>query len=337
MEYAFLLKDALANGSLSLPLRYRIATLLAGSSSRSDPDPHRPDVADHPRTQACVQVLKGGVREISFHGYDSLESVIKVFSQHGIASSDNWYSSCVGRMTELGPRSTQFYRGIGTPGRVLDERNCGGSRLIRAATLARTGVLEEDELASEIAESVSVFEAVSNVNGPGDLVLPHKATFVVRPEMAMPSYYHLLVLAYTKSWRTSERLQALRRAVDRLPRVPLAHVKHGSQLIAMAQLRASEWFNPLALTNDINKALWLDQIVELLRADILPTHRKASISRLLRSWRPWMAGIHRTGAFLKWGAYTGVALEPDWRSPARKQMDLLFRLGEAYQLMQSLT
>lgn len=38
------------------------------------------------------------------------------------------------------------------------------------------------------------------------------------------------------------------------------------------------------------------------------------------------SAIKNTGYFRRWGAYTGLALEDDWRTPARRLNDLRFRL-----------
>jgi hypothetical protein len=323
--------------TVSIPLRYRIAQLgLCVGGADPVASIRRPEVVDHPRTRDCVRLLQGGVQALPLHGYDSLESVIKVFCEHGIAREDPWFRSTVERMLELDESDPQLYRGIGKPGRILDEHRCGGSRMIRAASLARAGLENEALIEAEVAESVDVLASMAGLREQSDVVLPHGDVFVIREGIGLPSYYHLQVLAFTHGWRTSENLARVRDGVDALCAVPLpdAYVKEGSQIVAPASLRAGAWSRPWELEKDFDRACWIDRVLLLLKAGLVSPKFAAAVAEyVLTLPERWAKEIRASAPFLRWGAYTGVGLEPDWRSPRRKYADLWFRRNEIEKLL----
>jgi len=257
--------------TVSIPPRYRIAQLgLCVGGADPVASIRRPEVVDHPRTRDCVRLLQGGVQALPLHGYDSLESVIKVFCEHGIAREDPWFRSTVERMLEL------------------DESD------------------------------------------------PHGDVFVIREGIGLPSYCHLQVLAFTHGWRTSGNLARVRDGVDALCAVPLpdAYVKEGSEIVAPASLRAGAWSRPWELEKDFDRACWIDRVLLLLKAGLVSPEFAAAVAEyVLTLPERWAKEIRASAPFLRWGAYTGVGLEPDWRSPRRKYADLWFRRNEIEKLL----
>lgn len=113
-----------------------------------------------------------------------------------------------------------------------------------------------------------------------------------------------------------------------LCRLALPHtlIKFGSQLVAPASLNERHWMSPREIHYDSEKAMWIERIILLLRAGIAGE----ALLKIIEGFAPsipgqWAKDIRNSHFFLKWGAYSGVALEPDWKSRERKQIDLWFR------------
>lgn len=307
--------------SLSLPLRYRLAQLTG------DDVPH-PTLADHPRTLACARLIDQGLDNLPFHGFDTLESILKVFGEHGIDRSDPYYRACFDHVLKLNENTPQLYRGIGKAGKILDEHRLGGAMLIRAACLARAGLDDETLIEAEIAESLEVFGGLLGVAHKDELVMPYKDKFILRKGVALPGFYHLLILASTHGWRKAENITRVSQAVTTLCKLslPSALLKSGSQLVAPAQLVAQHWLTPEKIHYDSEKAMWLERMILILQAGLADE----TLASVIRDFAPkfvglWSKSIRNTQVFLKWGAYTGVGLEPDWKSKERKHIDLWFR------------
>ncbi len=307
--------------SLSLPLRYRIAQLTGISCAR-------PTVADHPRTLACARLIDQGLDSLPFHGFDTLESILKVFNEHGIERDVYPYRAVYERVLSLNEHTPQLYRGLTKPGLILDELRAGGARLIRAAILARAGVDDETSIKDAIAESVDLFVGLLGVTHRDELVMPYKDKYIFRKGAYLPSYYHLVILASTQSWRTPENIDRVRRSVANLCRLCLPHalLKYGSQLVAPASLNEQHWLTPREIHYDSEKAMWIERTILLLQAGIADEKLLAAIKEFAPMLvEQWSKSIRNTQPFLKWGAYSGVGLEPDWKSKERKKVDLWFR------------
>lgn len=308
--------------SASLPLRYRFAQLTGDESVP------RPTPADHPRTLACARLIDQGLDTLPFHGFDTLESILKVFGEHGIERSDPYFRAVFERIQALDENSPQLTRGLGKSGMTLDEHRCGGGMLIRAACMARAGLEDEALVKAEIAESLEVFGGLLGIAHKDELVIPQKDKFIMRKGVALPSYYHLLILAHTYSWRTPENISRVRQAVSNLCQLSLPHVlvKAGSQLVAPASLNEQHWLTPRKIHYDSEKAMWVERMILLLQAGIADETLSAAIGDFAPQFvEQWSKDIRNTQPFLKWGAYTGIGLEPDWKSKERKHLDLWFR------------
>lgn len=127
--------------SICLPLRFRIATLLDVEESSI---PH-PEISDHRRILACAQLIEQGLEKLPFHSYHTLESMFKVFGEHGIDRRNPYYQAVFERIRALNQNPPELYRGLGKPGKILGEHRLGGGMLIRAACLARAGLVIEIE------------------------------------------------------------------------------------------------------------------------------------------------------------------------------------------------
>jgi hypothetical protein len=316
--------------SLSLPLRYRIAQLTGDETIL------RPTLADHPRTLACARLIEQGLDNLPFHGFDTLESILKIFGEHGIERNASQYRAVYERVFSLNEHTPQLYRGLGKPGKILDELRAGGAMLIRAAILARAGVDDETSIKEAIAESVDLFVGLLGITHSDELVLPYKDKYILRKGAYLPSYYHLVILASTQSWRTPENTDQIRRSVANLCRLglPPTLLKYGSQLVAPASLNEQHWLTPEKIHYDSEKAMWVERTILLLQADIAGE----TLSSVIRDFTPqfveqWSKSIRNTQVFLKWGAYTGVGLEPDWKSRERKHIDLWFRQRQIEHLL----
>jgi hypothetical protein len=130
-------------------------------------------------------------------------------------------------------------------------------------------------------------------------------------------------------------VESIKRLIDLSP-LPKIHVRHKSHLIAPASFCMND-FNPdMRALNDAQHRwdarwmMWFHRMELLARLGVV-----RSIPALTRQinilCETLAAGQGRfTRAlshvyFRKWGAYTGLMLERDWRDPQRRIYDLSFR------------
>jgi len=70
------------------------------------------------------------LENLPFHGFDTLESILKVFGEHGIDRCNPYYQAVFERIRALNQNTPELYRGLGKPGIILDEHQLGGGMLI---------------------------------------------------------------------------------------------------------------------------------------------------------------------------------------------------------------
>jgi hypothetical protein len=265
-----------------------------------------------------------------FHGFKSMECGIRLLCEKGVDRNHPTLSSA---LEALGREQNRLYGGIGKVGRILDDTGHGGSHAIRAALFAQAGAEGHFLLKDQIQLALAAFEAVLKIRTLDDLIEEYKGTPVYRQGAVWPGIYHLRLLAYTHSWRTSTSLRRIAGAIQRLVALsplPNAKIRHGSQLIAPASF-CMRHFNPdMTRLDDAHWMTWFHRMELCSRLGIVhlvPELRAqvVTLKDMLSAGGGQFTKAVAHDYFRKWGAYTGLMLERDWRDPRRRQYDLTFR------------
>jgi hypothetical protein len=265
-----------------------------------------------------------------FHGSQSLEAGVRILCEKGVSPGHNIIKGALSALTKNPER---IARGIGKVGSLLDKAGLGGSLLIRAVVYAYAGVEGKVFIHKEVEKALQVFSLTKEVRSIEEISRIHNEKRVFKTGAVWPSLYHLRLLAYTQNWRSQKNLETMSAAVRNLVAlspIPQIRFLHKSQLVSPASF-AMDDFNPVLTW--LTPAKWMAFF-----------HRMDLLSRLgIISHVPQLAdqvdGLQKmlfrsNGFFTKslshpffhnWGAYTGLALEADWKSPLRRVNDLTFR------------
>ncbi len=265
-----------------------------------------------------------------FHGSKSMETGIRVLCEKGV---DRRHPSLVRALEALEDRPDRLERGIGKPGKALDELGFGGSQMIRAVVLAYAGVEDKLFVNEQVDEALAGFKAVLEIDSIKSMVEEYKGKLVFKPGVRWPGIYHLRLLAFTRKWRTPENQAMLVSAIRRLVRlspIPDIHVRCKSQWIAPASFCMHE-FNPdMALMDEAAWMMWFHRAECLARLGVIRSipelkRQVDMLETLLKSESGWFARKLSHPYFTKWGAYSGLMLEPNWLHPKSRVYDLTFR------------
>jgi hypothetical protein len=102
--------------------------------------------------ESVVQEVLGwqdadGWRSSSFHGSNGIEAGVRILREKGIAQG---HPTITKALNALRKEPDILYRGIGKPGKVLDQLGLGGSQMIRAVVFAYAGAEEESYVEEQI-------------------------------------------------------------------------------------------------------------------------------------------------------------------------------------------
>lgn len=266
-----------------------------------------------------------------FHGTNSIEAGIRLLCEKGLEKDHPVLSGALTALAVAGPERLE--RGIGRVGGLLDQMGLGGSQMIRAAVFARAGVEEPDFVQQQIERALEGFDSLARIDTVNDLFADYRGKRVIRSGIPWPGIYHLRLLAFTRTWRTAERLDRLAGSVERLVSlspIPAFNARHGSQLIAPASFCIHN-FNPeLAGLDGAGWMMWFHRMELLARLGVVK--RVAALQRQVAELEEILdagGGLFPLkldhAYFKRWGAYTGLMLEPDWRIARRRVYDLTFR------------
>jgi hypothetical protein len=266
----------------------------------------------------------------SFHGYNSMESGIRLLCEKGVEANQPVLERA---LDSLEKHTNRLERGLGEVGKILDDLGFGGSQTIRAYLFAHAGKEEIPLVKKQIEQTLEVFKFVCTVESLESLYQPYKDKLVFRKGIRWPSIYHLRLLSLTKNWRTPKNykmiLESIRQIV-RLSPIPHIYVRYKSQLIAPASFCMDnfhadlnrltdaewmQWFHRMELLSRLGVANQIPQLKQQIQAlaDMLQAGHGSFVKKLNHIY------------FKKWGAYTGLMLEKDWRHPQRRINDLTFR------------
>ena len=265
-----------------------------------------------------------------FHGYDSHEGGVRILAEMGVPADHPPFSAALQVVEQ---QAARIEAELGRVGRALDDGGFGGSRMMRAAALAHAGLEGNALVREQIQVALEGFGAVVEAESIEAISEPYRGKRFFRPGVRWPGIYHLRLLAHTRSWRSPEAHGLMTQAATRLAAlspIPPILVRVHSQWIAPPSFAMQDFDTDLATMDPPQWMMWFHRMELLARLglawDIPALARQVSrLGEVLQAGDGWFALPLSHEYFARWGAYTGLRLEPDWKSPARRQYDLTFR------------
>lgn len=320
----------LAHGCPSIQYRLRLELL----NQSPDSIPMRQLQAlilEDPAVQALIRSQQpDGWLGKNFHGFDSLEAGIRLLCEKGV---DRSHPALANALRALEAGTDRLENGIGKAGKILDQLGLTGPLLIRSVVFSYAGIENKSFIQDSIRNALDAFYAVAAYPSLDAFTDVYKGKRVIRHGLLWPGLYHLRLLALTQSWRTPETIEKITSSVNRIYELfplPDLYARHRSQLVAPASL-CSSTFDPSITTLEGGQwMLWFHRMEMLARLGII--HRVPLLEKQVSLLKEMLdAG---GGKFLiklnheyfrKWGAYTGLMLERDWKDASRRVSDLTFR------------
>ncbi len=265
-----------------------------------------------------------------FHGEKSMETGIRVLCEKGVEKS---HPVLIKALAILHLDDERLVRGVGKVGQILDDRNLGGTQMIRATVLAYADVEDFITVQEQIQKALSSFNFAACIQTIDDIVTNYKRKLVFKPAIIWPSIYHLRLLAYTHTWRTKENYKMLANGIQRLVQLsPMPHVllKHKSQLIAPASFCMLD-FNPdIHNLDHTGWMMWFHRMELLARLGIIHQvpellGQVSALEQILEKGEGCFTKKVSHNYYRNWNSYSGLMLEKDWKNPNRRVYDLIFR------------
>jgi hypothetical protein len=266
----------------------------------------------------------------TFHGYNSMEAGVRLLCEKGVEAHQPILAQA---LLALEKRTDRLERGLGKVGKILDDLGFGGAEMIRACLFAHAGKDDISPVQKQIQQALQVFRSVTQVKSLESLSESYKGKLVFRAGTCWPSIYHLRLLALSRNWRTAENHKMVAQSIGQLVRlspIPGISVKYKSQLIAPASFCMDNFAPDM---NSLTNAKWMQWFhrMELLArlgvVDRIPALKQQvqALAKIIKEGQGLFTKKLNHAYFQKWGAYTGLALEKNWRTPQRRVNDLTFR------------
>lgn len=266
----------------------------------------------------------------TFHGYNSMEAGIRLLCEKGIESNQPVLARA---LIALSKYTDRLERGLGRVGKILDDLGFGGSETIRAHLFAHSGMEDNPFVQKQAGQALDAFRSVIEIESLEDLCQQYERKSVFRKGICWPGIYHLRLLAMTRGWRTLENQKMIVKSVQQLVHlspIPNIYVRHKSQLIAPASFCMVEFTPDMNKLTDAQWMQWFHRMELLARlgvAEHIPELKEQVriLKNLLQAGHGSFTKKLNHAYFKKWGSYTGLMLEKDWKSLQRRVNDLTFR------------
>lgn len=266
----------------------------------------------------------------SFHGYNSMESGIRLLCEKGLEANQPVLAHA---LLALEKHTDRLARGLSKVGKIFDDHGFGGAETIRAHLFAHAGKEEGLLVQKQIEQALQVFKSAAQIKSLEEICQPYRDKLIFRAGACWPSIYHLRLLAMSQGWRTPENRKMIGRSIRQLVRlspIPDIYVRHKSQLIAPASFCMHDFTPEIKKLTDAGWMQWFHRMELLARlgvVDQIPELKRQlqTLAEILQDGQGLFTKKLNHAYFQKWGAYTGLALEKDWRLPQRRINDLTFR------------
>lgn len=219
-------------------------------------------------------------------------------------------------------------------GKILDNTGLGGSKLIRAVLFSYFGYEDKPYVKEAIEEALRIMEKTLEATALEDIAEGYRGKMVFKKDTLWPCIYHLRLLAYTKGWRTPENRERVAAAINHLITIlPFQatgiYLKNGGQLIAPCGPLTEDFVPKLSNMGPLEWMRWFNRTELLARLGVIKY-----VPVLQNQINELRSMLNQDGvfdyklthfSFIKWSAYSGLALEENWRSHTRRINDLTFR------------
>lgn len=260
---------------------------------------------------------------------DVCEAALKFLAEKGV-KLDNPIFEGVMKAYLARDRMDPIFDGCG---KAEDYRYpCIGFEFLRSAGIARCGYEIKIDISKDIDYSLNCFFNVLNFNSIDEVVYLDKCgKYCFKKDLSLwPCIYNLRILAFTKSWRTTDNIKKLANAVDHLLSFPAFKHPVYTKVKGYTQSPFGEFIRPIEEFDPGNvKGTWFNKMELFARCGIIPYSK-----RLLNEAALLKKTIHSEGIcqayidesfFKNWGAYSGLKLEESWSKKVKKQCDITFR------------
>jgi hypothetical protein len=266
----------------------------------------------------------------NFHGYDSMQSGVRLLCEKGVETDNPVLTRA---LIALENGTDRLERGLGKPGKILDDLGFGGGETIRAYLFALTGKEECVFVKDQVQQALDVFAFSTQVKSLKDIQEKYKGQPVFCQNVRWPGIYHLRLLAWTRDWRTAANQKMMADSIRNLvwlSPIPNIYVKYKTQMVAPASFCMHHFALHMDQLSDAEWMQWFHRMELLSRLGVI--HQIPELEQQVHTLESLLLENHGLFTknlshpyFQKWGAYTGLALEKDWRSARRRINDLTFR------------
>ena len=236
-------------------IQYRIRTELLGESFNDETNRLQRQLLQETIIQEVLNWQGAdGWRSSSFHGSNGIEAGVRILREKGVVQG---HPAITKALNALRKEPDILYRGIGKPGKVLDQLGLGGSQMIRAVVFAYAATEDESWVGEQIKVALDGFQSILSIGNLDDVTCRYKNKLIFKSGARWPSIYHLRLLAYTNQWRTPENYQVVVEGVKKLVElspIPQVSALKQSQLIAPASF-AMQDFNPNM--DEMSGTMWM--------------------------------------------------------------------------------
>jgi len=333
---AFLLENA--NPSIKL----RVKKEVLGKICKEDEAALLAQIREEPIYQslAACQKEKGWLGN-GFHGpnkdagpYENQEVGTKWLAEKAVGKEDPVLSRAMDAFvtTEL---TDLCYR---TKGKYFDEFRyaANGQNLIRCACIARAGYDDVIDIKPQIGLALDSFRRVLEVDSILDITrikrVSGREKRVFNDFELWPCYYHLDILAHTKSWKSEEQIRTLAASVQKLMRQDRPQCQVGGDSwvgYVLGTVGCIKEGYTLGYDRDGVHYTYLDRVEWLCRCGLAPylLPLRDEIARLVDGIDA--AGVCKAAIDENQlhgiSTYGGQQLEIDWKQPVRRDCDVTFR------------
>jgi hypothetical protein len=281
---------------------------------------------------AIDSIEKMNESNIVFHGFNSIESFCKILVEHGIAIKEFNLNKCLQILIKSNTNNVLYTKGLTKVGSILDRNMISGSKSIKASILAHAGIENNDMVYEGIEKALKAFAVAGSVRSINEISVFHKGKHVFIPNVSWPDYYDLKVLAFTNSWKNETNKKLLKDAITNtisFQPIPNIYLLHKNQLIAPGSFLMHSFDYDVMECTDSEFYEWIIRSDFLARMGALPKSIIQSFNQLTENEGRLIMRISKlkpNTICMKWGAYTGISLEENWKSKISKVNDILFRL-----------
>lgn len=316
----------------SSAIRKRLS-LLEGENGRHnqlEENPHKLQTVTK-----CFMIVDNMTSENAlFHGYDSLESCIKVFAEYAVDNEEPHYQKCLDMLLSKKDGDDLYKRGITKNAELFECKGHSASKAIRASLLICSGLENGRETKAAIRHSLECFKAVLKYEKIDDYAYQKNGKWIYLNDKLFPDYYNLRILALSQEWKNDETIEMMTKSINRLSTlqpIPSIYVNVKGQLVAPGSYLMHDFDSSFADNDDSKKAEWLIRNEYFSRMGVFNSKCNLlkvkesinDINGLVKS----ILTVKANPAFTKWGSYSGVSLEENWLKKERRINDLAFRVG----------